>query len=365
MNALKKICEQFQFKGEFLDLEPYGDGHINDTYRVSYENEFEETVCYILQRVNHLIFKETEALMENIEKVTAYLSDMVRDVEDNEYEVLTLVKTKDDKPFYLTDDGMYYRAYVFIKDSIGYTFTENTDLLYEGGKAFGNFQVLLKDYPVKALKTTILDFHNTPVRYNRFKTVFEENALSLNETCEEAIQFVLAREKFMPIIMDLMASKDIPWRVTHNDTKLNNVLMSKKTNKGLCVIDLDTVMPGSGLFDFGDAIRSCGSTAAEDEEDLSLLDLDINRFKAFTEGYLSEVRDELTAKEIELLPEAAILMTLECGMRFLTDYLEGDVYFKVHKPQHNLIRARNQFKFVEVMESNLKEMKTIVKKCCE
>jgi len=357
---IKRICKAFQFKGHFSSVMPYGDGHINDTYKVIYLDELENEYVYILQRINHSIFKETEGLMENIQAVTSYLSDSPSE----DYDVLSLVKTIDNQIYYKTDDGDYFRAYIFVRNSKSYSFTENLDLLTEAGKAFGSFQSLLKDFPVDSLNETIKDFHNTPVRYNYFIDVVKKNKKRLNDTCSDEIAFVNNRKAIISKITDGIKSERIPLRVTHNDTKLSNVLMDKDSNKGRCVIDLDTVMPGSALYDFGDAIRSCGSSVAEDEENLDKMDFDLDKFEAFTKGYLQVLQGELTPYEIDLLPMAAILMTLECGIRFLADYLEGDVYFKVHKPKHNLIRARNQFKFVEIMEESLDSMIAIVVKYC-
>ncbi len=364
MNENIRILDEFQFKGEFASIQPYGDGHINDTYKVTYRGKYDEEYNYIFQKVNHIIFKRTDELMKNIENVTSYLTDIIKDVEEDKYQVLTLIKTKDNKGYYKSLDGDYYRAYVFIENSVGHTFTENVDLLYEAGKSFGEFQKLLKDFPVEDLEETIENFHHTPTRLSNFMKVYESNPNNLNDSCKEEIDFVLNRSSIASVITDEISKGKVPLRVTHNDTKLNNVLMDIDTQKGICVIDLDTVMPGSTLYDFGDAIRSCGSTVVEDEEDLSKLDLDLDRFRAFTKGFLEILKDDLTEEEIRLLPMGAILMTFECGIRFLEDHLSGNVYFKVHKTDHNLIRARNQFKFVEVMEQQLEAMRGIVSKCC-
>lgn len=361
---LEDICHQFSFEGSFQKASPYGDGHINDTYKVTYVDQYEEPVNYILQRVNHLIFKNTVGLMENIENVTSYLCDMITEEEQLDgYEVLELVKTTDNKSFYVDSDGNYWRSYVFVEDATGYTFATDKGMLYEAGKAFGQFQRMLKDYPVASLHETIKDFHHTERRFETFEKVLKEDPHKRSEYCRKEIDFVLARKGIASTIVDALGNGEIPYRVTHNDTKLNNVLLDDKTGSGRCVIDLDTVMPGSALYDFGDAIRSCGSTAAEDEEDLSLLKLDIERYEAYTSGFLKTIGTSLTEREFELLPVSAILMTLECGVRFLTDYLDGDNYFKVHKDKHNLIRAKNQFKFVMEMEKNIDSMQEIVKNC--
>ncbi|WBW98891.1 phosphotransferase enzyme family protein [Oceanirhabdus sp. W0125-5] len=362
---LEKICSQFNFKGAFKEGVSYGEGHINDTYKLTFEENEEETVHYILQRINHLVFKETKLLMMNLENVTLYLRDMIKEEEgDDDYQVLELIRTVDNKSFYKDEGGSWWRAYVFIEDATGYTFAEDINMLYNAGKAFGKFQKMLKDYPVKSLHETIVGFHHTPKRFKRFMEVLKEDPYNRSQFCQKEIQFVMEHEPITNIILSALENQEIPYRVTHNDTKLNNVLLDNATGKGKCVIDLDTVMPGSTLYDFGDAIRSCSSTVAEDEENLELLKMDFKRFEAYTKGFLEMLKGDLTKKEIQLLPQSAIIMTLECGMRFLTDYLEGDKYFKVHKEKHNLIRAKNQFKFVKEMEINFEKMVDIVNSFC-
>ncbi|MBN2795133.1 MAG: aminoglycoside phosphotransferase family protein [Clostridia bacterium] len=358
--TLEKICKQFVFQGQFKCVEPYGDGHINDTYLVTFEDEDEVIKHYILQRVNHEIFLETEKLMMNIENVTLYLQDIIKEYDFENYEVLALVRTTHDKCYYKHPDGSYWRSYVYVKNATGHTFTEDVRMFEHAGVAFGEFQLLLKDFPVEGLHETIKDFHHTPKRFEALLMAIEENVMNRKESCQDAIDFALERMASADLLISALEQHKIPLRVTHNDTKLNNVLLDNQTLKGRCVIDLDTVMPGSALFDFGDAIRSCGSTVAEDEEHLELLKLDLKRFESYTKGYLSVLRTELTPQEIMWLPDAAILMTLECGVRFLTDYLKGDVYFKTHKSNHNLIRAKNQFKFVEVMEKQYQDMVEVV-----
>lgn len=365
LTTLNKICEEFKFEGVLTECSPYGEGHINDTFLVVCEDKYEEKIRYILQRVNHLIFKETEQLMSNIENITFYLSDMVREVEIEEgYEVLKLIKTKKDSSFYKDVDGNYWRAYVFIENATGHTFAKDNTMLYSAGKAFGQFQLMLKDYPVDSLFETIKGFHHTSNRYKSFLEVLEKDVHLRSKFCLDDIQFVKDHKPITTMILEALEQGEIPYRVTHNDTKLNNVLIDNDSGIGRCVIDLDTVMPGSALYDFGDAIRSCGSTVAEDEENLELLKFDTARFDAYSNGFLEVLNHELTKKEIELLPYSAIIMTFECGMRFLTDFLDGDNYFKVHKENHNLIRAKNQFKFVKEMENNLEVMIDIVNRYC-
>lgn len=363
---LKELCSKFSFKGDFVEAVPYGDGHINDTYKVAYINDDSET-RYILQRVNHLIFKNVEGLMSNIERVTAYLNDAISENDkESGYEILTLISTlKDGSSYHKDNEGNFWRAYVFVENATGHTFAEDISMLYEAGKAFGRFQSLLNGFPASTLNETIIGFHNTPQRYRNLLSSIEDNAMGLKDGCAEEIKFVTDRESLVNVITDALTSSEIPLRVTHNDTKINNVLLDDETGIGRCVIDLDTVMPGSALYDFGDAIRSCGSTLVEDSENLDELKVDYERFEAYTKGFIETCGDNLNEKEIELLPISAIIMTFECGIRFLEDYLNGDNYFKVHKEGHNLIRAKNQFRFVLEMEHNIDKLHEIVKKCCK
>lgn len=358
---INTICHQFTFDGNFKSAKPYGDGHINDTYLVTYVDTYEEPVHYILQRVNHLIFEDVMALMSNIESVTSYLSDMITEEEQYDgYEVLTLVPTISGKSYYKDTDGNYWRSYIFVENATGHTFAKTPSMLYEAGKAFGQFQKLLKDYPVKSLHETIKGFHHTVNRYKNFESLIKKDPHNRVQTCLKDIDFVHEHQYLTHLIVDALEDGSVPYRVTHNDTKINNVLLDNVTGIGRCVIDLDTVMPGSALYDYGDALRSCSSTVAEDEEDLSLLKLDFERYDAYTRGFLEKLGSDLTSQEYQLLPYAGMIMTLECGMRFLTDYIDGDHYFKIHKNQHNLIRARNQFKLVQEMEDHLSNLKSII-----
>jgi len=362
----KNICTQFDFIGSFKKVVPYGDGHINDTYKVTYDIDGKD-INYILQRVNHIVFKNVEGLMDNIERVTTHLSNViVEEDSENGYEILTLIKTiKDNGSYHKDDMGNCWRAYVFVEDATGHTFAEDTSMLYEAGKAFGKFQSLLSDFPASTLHETIKDFHNTPQRYKNLQRSINANVVNRKDRCVDEIEFAENRTELVRIITDALKDRDVPLRVTHNDTKINNVLLDNKTGIGRCVIDLDTVMPGSALYDFGDAIRSCGSTLTEDSENLDEMKVDYERFSAYASGFIENFGNSLTDREIELLPMSAVIMTFECGMRFLTDYLDGDKYFKVHKNGHNLIRARNQFRFVMEMEKNLDKLNDIVRKYCE
>ncbi|RRD96185.1 aminoglycoside phosphotransferase family protein [Clostridiales bacterium COT073_COT-073] len=354
----KNICEKFNFTGRFVSAEPYGGGHINDTYKVVYRDHSSEN-HYILQRINSNVFKDPVQVMENIGRVTEYLNGLK---EQNEYEVMELIYTKEGKTYY-QEENNYYRAFVFVKDAVSYDYSKDLNTIYESGKAFGNFQKMLADFPLSQLHETIPNFHHTYERYKTFCHSLEKDAHFRKEDCLQEIKFALEHEDLTHIVVDEIEKGTIPVRVTHNDTKINNVLFDVHTGKGKCVIDLDTVMPGSALYDYGDSIRSSAATAIEDEPDLDKVWWDRERFTAFTKGYLSEVGSTLTDKEKELLPYAGILITYEIGLRFLTDYLDGDVYFKTHYPKHNLVRAKNQFKFVADMEKNLEEIKKIVGDC--
>ncbi|MBR4206840.1 MAG: aminoglycoside phosphotransferase family protein [Clostridia bacterium] len=333
----------------------YGNGHINDTYLVHSQPN------YILQRINKRVFTDPPAVMENILGVTAFLRDKIAKAGgDPDRETLNLITTVDGKPYYHHTDGEYYRMYKFIDHAISYDIVENPMQLYNAAKAFGKFQNLLADYPAEKLHETIKDFHNTRSRYAQFREALEKNLSGRADTARDEIDFVLAREKDAGVIVDALADGSIPLRVTHNDTKLNNVMLDETTGEGVCVIDLDTVMPGSLLYDYGDALRFGGSSGAEDEKDLSKIWFDVEKFTAFTKGFLEEL-PSITDKELALLPFSIKLMTLECGARFLADYINGDVYFKTKYPEHNLVRARTQFKLVKEIEDKMDELNAIVR----
>ena len=338
-----------------LNPDAYGNGHINDTYIVHSQPD------YILQRINKKVFTNPPAVMENIQGVTEFLRrKIIAEGGDPDRETLNLIMTVDGQPYYHHTDGEYYRVYKFIDHAVSYDLVENPMQLYHAARAFGKFQNMLADYPAEKLHETIVDFHNTRVRYEQFKTALAKDASGRAKNARPEIDFVLAREGDAGVIVDALADGSIPLRVTHNDTKLNNVLLDEKTGEGVCVIDLDTVMPGSLLYDYGDALRFGGSSGAEDEKDLSKIWFDVEKFTAFTKGFI-EVLPSITDKELRLLPFSIKLMTLECGSRFLADYINGDVYFKTHYPEHNLVRARTQFKLVKEIEDKMDELNAIVK----
>ncbi len=345
------ICGKFQTKGAALSCEPYGNGHINATYLVKTDEE-----QYILQRINHHIFQDVPGLMRNVERVTAFLAEKDPDPRHS----LHLVPAKDGAA-YVEAEGEFYRMYDFVHDSICLDAPETDEDFYQSAVAFGSFQRQLADFPANELSETIPRFHDTPNRYRALRAAIEKDALGRAASCREEIEFALAREADAAVMINLLAAGELPLRVTHNDTKLNNVMLDAKTRRPLCVIDLDTVMPGLAANDFGDSIRFGANTGAEDEKDLTKISLSLARYEAFARGFLEACGKALTPKEIETLPWGAKLMTLECGVRFLTDYLEGDTYFRIHRPEHNLDRTRTQFALVADMEKKWTQMCDIVK----
>ena len=356
MNICKEIIKDFCIDDEIIEIKNYGSGHINDTYLITGSSK-----KYILQRINHKIFKKPYDVMDNIINISAHLKKKVIEAGgDPDRETLQFLPTKDGK--YVTlYNGNYYRIYVFVDDVITYQSIEDPIHFYNAGKAFGKFQNMLADFPADTLKETIVNFHNTVDRLEKLKTAIKENKAGRINEVEDEIKFVIDRTNECSVIVNLLSNGEIPLRVTHNDTKLNNILIDKKSGEATCVIDLDTVMPSSLLCDFGDAIRFGANPAAEDEKDLSKVVIDINLFKKFTMGFLEAMKDSITQKEVEYLAFSSRLLTLECGMRFLTDYLDGDVYFKTSREGQNLDRARTQFKLVKDMEDHSEEMENIVK----
>ena len=320
--------------------ESYGNGHINDTFLVTMPR-------YILQRINTSIFRNPEELMENIENVTGFLREKLREAgEDFERGTLQVVPAKDGGSFYNVDDDIVFRVYRFVVGTKSFENRKTPKDLYEAGVGFGHFQKLLADFPVEKLHETIQDFHHTPKRIEALREAIRQDRAGRAGSVQREIDFALENASWADCVVKGMEAGRIPVRVTHNDTKINNILFDRDTGKAVCVIDLDTVMPGSMLYDFGDALRIGGSSAAEDETDLDKVWFEEGAFEAFAKGYLSEMRETLTEAEMALLPLSVKLMTYECGIRFLTDYLNGDTYFKIHREHHNLDRARNQFKLV-------------------
>lgn len=345
-NEYKSIAENFELSGEVTEICPYGEGHINLTLLVTTTKK-----RYIMQKMNTRVFTDPDRLMANICGVTEHLS--ARGIE-----TLHVVPTKDGKPFLKGEEC--YRVYDFIENTVTYQTASDKEVFKNSGKAFGEFQNYLAEFDASKLTETIKRFHDTPKRFADFKAALESDAFDRAKDCQEEIDFILSHENTYGIAMDGLKDGSLPLRVTHNDTKLNNILMDAKTGEARAVIDLDTIMPGSMLFDFGDSIRFGASTAAEDEKDLRKVHFDIELFRAYTEGYCGAVRDSITPREAELLPYGAYLMTIECGMRFLSDYLSGDTYFATKYDGHNLVRCRTQIRLAAEMESQFDEMKKIV-----
>ena len=359
---INEAINGFAFEGEYLSHRRHGSGHINDTFLVRFKLDGGYEKKYILQRINTQIF-EPITLMENISGVTKHLRKKVIERRGNpDLECLNLILTKDGRTFFVDSIGSYWRSYLFIVNATCDDQVEKPDHFYQSGLAFGNFQSLLSDYDADSLHETIPDFHNTLKRFEAFKDAVQKDIMNRASSVQEEISFVMEREADMSVCMDLLKSGELPLRVTHNDTKLNNVMIDNDTGKGICVIDLDTVMPGLSIFDFGDSIRFGANTALEDEKDLSKVSLELNLYEIYTKGFLEGCDGSLTQKELEMLPMGAKIMTLECGMRFLTDYLQGDIYFNIHRPEHNLDRCRTQFKLVEDIENKLREMHSIVER---
>ena len=360
---IDEVIGQFQMEGKAVEKKPYGNGHINDTFLVVCETPEGKKKRYILQKMNHSIFKAPEQLMENVVNVTEYLRKVIlAQGGDPDRETLNVVKAKNDSSYYVDQKGDYWRMFLFVEGTVCLEMVESAKDFYDSGVAFGNFQKMLADYPAKTLHETIPNFHNTPSRFRDFQKAVQEDKMGRAASAQEEIAFALARENDTKVLTDLLKAGELPLRVTHNDTKLNNILFDENTKKAICISDLDTVMPGLSHYDFGDSIRFGASTGAEDEKDLSKIEMDLALFEAFTKGYLEGCGGSLTEKEIEMLPMGAKLMTYECGIRFLADYLEGDVYFKIHREGHNLDRARTQFKLVKDMEDKWTEMAAIVEK---
>ncbi len=355
-----EIINKFEFEGKLIDYKPFGNGHINDTYLVRCDSNGKE-IKYILQRINTAIFKKPDEVMSNIAGVTGYLKKKIAENGGNpDREAVTVINTREGELCYFDNDGKCWRALVFITDAVSLDLPETENDFYQSAVAFGNFQKMLADYPAHTLFDTIPNFHNTPVRYENFLKSLEKNASGRANLALEEIEFVKARADFMSVLEDANQRGVLPLKVTHNDTKMNNVMLDKDTREPVCVVDLDTIMPGYSVNDFGDSIRFGASTAAEDEKDLSKVHFDIKLFETYTKGFLKGCGGTLSEGEVALLPEGAKMMTLECGMRFLADFIDGDTYFKTSYDDHNLVRCRTQFRLVKEMEEQWDEIKKIV-----
>lgn len=361
---LKSVCEKFKIGGEYLYSEKVNNGHINDTFVVYYMRRGEKK-DYIVQRLNTFVFKKPKEVMQNITSVTEYVREKIKLTRPTAKRyVLHYQYVETGDGFYIDEDGGFWRCCRYIDDSVTYNETDNLNVIEESGKAFGEFQRQLADYPVETLFIPIPHFHNTVNRYALFRAAIENDKCGRKSSVQNEINAYLGFEELATKMYKMQASGELPLRVTHNDTKCNNVLFDGVTHEHLAVIDLDTVMPGLVAFDFGDAIRFIANTCAEDEKDLSLVKLDFAKYEAFARGFMGEVSDSLTENERLTMALGALTMTVECGMRFLTDYLEGDVYFKTDYAEHNLVRSRCQLALAEDMRENLDKMQAIVEKYC-
>jgi hypothetical protein len=349
------IARHFQIHGDFMAAEPYGNGHINDTYRVDF-SQAGRPLRYIFQRINHHIFKNPPALMENIRRVTVHLAGKNSSENDQSRRALTLISTRDENYFHRDTNGNFWRAYFFIEKASTFDAVENENQAFQAAKAFGRFQKLLADLPAPRLCETIPDFHHTPQRFDAFEKAMEADTVNRAKFARQEIDFAV---KCRPIC-DVLLNAKLPERVTHNDTKFNNVMLDEATGEGICVIDLDTVMPGLALFDFGDMVRTTTSPVKEDERDLSKVMMQFPMFEALARGYLASAGDFLTKVERQFLAFSGKLITFEIGLRFLTDFLSGDIYFKTHRENHNLDRCRTQFKLVESIELQEDQMTKLI-----
>ena len=360
--VLEEVLAAYDFPATLLGAVRYGQGHINDTFCVLCQPQEGDCIRFILQGLSLAAFPHPEELMENFIGITSYLREIItQQGGDPLREALSLVKTRDGKDYYTDGTGKVWRLTPFIENTD--CFQSATPELFEASaRSFGNFQHMLQNYPAETLHETIVNFHNTEDRYAKFEAALAADKLGRAAGIAEEIQFVQDRKADCSVALDALRSGKLPLRVTHNDTKLNNILIDRATGKGICVIDLDTTMPGLSINDFGDSIRFGANHAKEDEKDLSKVNFDIDLYEVYTRGFLEGAQGSLTPAELEYLPWGARLMTLECGIRFLTDYLDGDHYFRIHRPEHNLDRCRTQFKLVRDMEEQFDAMAAVVAK---
>ena len=345
-----EIIKAFNVKGSIKEVEQIDTGLINQTFKVTLEDNSK----YIIQRINHNVFKDIDGLMDNVFNVTSFLKEKGL----TERYALKFLLTKEGKHYFRKDDS-YFRMYIYVDNALTYDTSEDLSIIKEIGKGFGNFQNLLHDFPINTLNDTIVDFHNTPKRYEQLEKAKEVNYQNRLEECLDLYN------KYLEVkdIACQISTLNLPLRVTHNDTKCNNVLIDENTHKSLAVIDLDTIMPGLSVFDFGDSIRSIATSVIDTRKDYDKASLRLDKYEAYTKGFLSQVKSSLTKLEIENLSLGAITMTIECGVRFLTDYLNGDTYFKTKYEKHNLFRAYSQINLALSMIENKKEMDEIIKKC--
>ena len=357
---IREVCERFQLAGEYRSCKVITSGHINTTYCVYFLRDG-ELKDYILQRVNTYVFQDPVSVMENISLVTEFIRAKIKQKQATaKRNVLHYSKTEEKEYYTFMPDGSFWRCCRYIDDSISFEHTDDLKVIEESGKAFGEFQLYLSDFPVEKLSIVIPHFHNTVRRYAAFRDAIADNAEGRVDSVQEEIDGYMELEEIATKLYRLQRAGVLPLRVTHNDTKISNVLFDAKTKEHLSVIDLDTVMPGLVACDFGDAVRVCASTGKEDERDLEKVALDIDKYEAFTRGFVGEVKYALTDAERENLALGAVAMTVECGMRFLTDYINGDKYFKIHYPDQNLVRAKCHLVLAKDMIKHLDEMQALV-----
>lgn len=362
---IKEVCARFNIAGEYRSYEVVNSGHINSTYRV-YFFRGGELKDYILQRVNTYVFSDPISVMDNISSVTEFIRAKIKQKQETaKRNVLHYSKTSEGEYYTFMEDGGFWRCCRYIDDSVCFEQTDNLKVIEESGKAFGEFQLYLSDYPVEKLSIVIPHFHNTERRYQAFRDAVAADEAGRAAEIQDEIQGYLGLEEIATKLYKLQKKGDLPLRATHNDTKTSNVLFDANTLEHLSVIDLDTVMPGLVAFDFGDAIRVAASTAGEDEKDLSKVAIDMEKYEAFARGFVGAVKNSLLLKEKETLALGAISMTVECGVRFLTDYVNGDKYFRIHYPDQNLARARCHLVLAKDMIAHLDEMQAIVEKYCK
>ena len=361
---IARIGDQFAISGEFLYGEELCNGHINTTYRACYRTEDGTEERYILQRINDYVFKDPVMVMKNVEKVTRHIRwKTIRHRRNTAGQPLTLYPARGGRNYIdLPEEGGMWRCYNNIEGTHTYDVVENTRQAYQAGYAFGSFQELISDMNPEDLRESIPDFHHTPRRYEALLKSAEADVVGRAANCEAELAMLRAWAPMYSRLIDMQAAGTLPTRITHNDTKINNVMLDEETDEAVCVIDLDTVMPGLSLYDFGDMVRTATCTAEEDEEDLSRVVMQMPFFESLAEGYLDAAHEFLTQSEIDQLAFAGWLITTEIGIRFLTDYLDGDKYFRTEKPEHNLIRARNQLALARSIESNLPRMERFIRR---
>lgn len=355
---IQALSRNFQILGDYVTARPYGSGHINDTYCATFD-QAGVAVRYIHQRINHTIFKDPAALMENVQRVTEHLHRKLAGQPESARRALTLVPARDGRAFCQDHEGNYWRTYLFVEGAKTYDAVESTTQAFQAAKAFGQFQKLLADLPAPPLHDTIPGFHDTPKRFAALEKAIAADTVDRVKLAKAEIEFALRHKPMAGVLVELQRQGAIPERTTHNDTKFNNVMLDDATHEGICVIDLDTVMPGLSLYDFGDMVRTTTSPALEDERDLSKVRMQLPMYEALLRGYLSTAGDVLNKTERQHLAFSGKLITFEIGLRFLTDYLSGDVYFKVHRDGHNLDRCRTQFKLVESIEEQQSQMEKL------